>query len=171
MKALERVLSGREDRARLQGSLLSRYGTVVQISLNIPGLPKTFSGDRLAVTFAADLLRKEAGFHISLVDVSLFLDNGAGCSLTMGIESNNPVAIKRAGIRIEDTPWGAILDIDVMTIGGAIHRKDLYGNERKCLICDNPAKICARMNRHSYEDLRNASKSLLSWALDALTRK
>jgi len=72
MKALDRLLSGRDERARIQGNLLRRYGTVVQVSLNIPGLPKTLSGDRTLVSLASCLLLKEAASSGILCCYKLF---------------------------------------------------------------------------------------------------
>jgi holo-ACP synthase len=171
MKALDRLLSGRDERARIQGNLLRRYGTVVQVSLNIPGLPKTLSGDRTLVSLASCLLLKEAASPGSFAATSFFLDNGAGCSETMGIENADPLPLKEAGILIENKPWGAVLDIDVMTARGTIHRRDLYGTERRCLLCGDAAKTCARMNRHSYEELRKASEEMLLMGLIELGQR
>jgi hypothetical protein len=44
MKVLERVLSGREGRARLQKYILESAPLIVQVSLNLPGYPKETAG-------------------------------------------------------------------------------------------------------------------------------
>lgn len=171
MRALERLLSGREERAMVQGRLLSRYRTVVQVSLNIPGLPKAIEGDRMLVSLVAGLLMRSIGTSGSNAGTSILLENGAGCSEIFGVGYPDPVAVKVEGVNIENKPWGAVLDIDVMTPEGVLHRRSLYGTERRCLLCENPAKTCARMNLHSYEELRRVSKDLIKRGLKELNNR
>ena len=63
-------------------------------------------------------------------------------------------AVKSKAITIENgSEAGRLLDIDVLTMKGGISRTKLGFEQRKCLLCDKPAKECARSQRHSMEEL------------------
>ena len=52
MSPIEHVLAGREERYWIQSLLLQCADVVCQISLNIPGYPKSLPGDEYALSFA-----------------------------------------------------------------------------------------------------------------------
>jgi holo-ACP synthase CitX len=54
-----------------------------------------------------------------------------------------------------------VLDIDVITAAGPISRGDIGLERRKCLLCRDDAKTCARERRHPAEDLREYVRRLL----------
>ncbi|MDR1944294.1 MAG: citrate lyase holo-[acyl-carrier protein] synthase, partial [Synergistaceae bacterium] len=69
---------------------------------------------------------------------------------------------KDASVDIEEREeWGRALDIDILTRGGPISRASSGRAPRKCLLCPDEAKICARMTRHPAEELRERVKSLI----------
>ena len=51
------------------------------------------------------------------------------------------------------SPKARLLDIDIMDKDGAVSRSELGLDARKCLICDEDAKACARSQKHSMEEL------------------
>lgn len=59
MTELERLLAGREERASLQAHVLRGSEVIVQVSLNIPGLPKRMAGDREVVSLVMGSMRRE----------------------------------------------------------------------------------------------------------------
>jgi len=168
VKGLERLLSGRDERARLQKHLLSHLDVVVQVSLNIPGLPKKMTGDRDLVSLVSDRICLELTLTGSRPRTLFFLDNGAGFAGMTGLKEADPALVKRIGMRLEDQEWGRVVDVDVITRKGAIHRKSLTGGERLCLLCGMPSKDCARSRRHEFTDLRSAFQKLLAKALEEL---
>jgi phosphoribosyl-dephospho-CoA transferase len=151
VKELERLLSGRDQRALLQGHILRDFDVVVQVSLNIPGLPKAMTGDRELVSLVLERICSASILTGSRPRILFFLDNGAGFAGMTGIKE-----------------WGPVVDVDVITRKGAIHRKSLTGGERPCLLCGMPAKDCARSRRHEFPDLRGAFQKLLTGALEEL---
>jgi holo-ACP synthase CitX len=167
---LRRLLAAREERALRQRSFLSSFsageaGCVAQISLNIPGWPKTIEGEERALASGEELLL-EAARGLKIVPVlRARLSNAAGVALIYAFgaaERSLTVSLKRISVAVEETAkWGRVLDIDVITPEGPISRADVGLAPRKCLICGNDAKVCARTRRHSAEDLREATKSLL----------
>jgi holo-ACP synthase len=58
------------------------------------------------------------------------------------------------------SPKARLLDIDVMDKDGAVSRRELGLDARKCLICDEDAKVCARSQKHSMEELLAKVKEL-----------
>jgi len=167
MIGLDALLAGREERVLVQKSLLAGRCAcaVVQASLNIPGLPKTAPGDAEALLFAARALSQSLG---RAPDVSAALTNGAGPALYMVYSSLSPRKLKLSAVEIEESAdWTRVLDIDVITEDGAVSRGGLELPPRRCLLCGEDAKICARAGTHAIQDLRAESARLLSRLLRA----
>lgn len=162
---LRALLTGREERAALQAFLLSRLeeGCICQISLNIPGLPKKIKGDAEALSFAAERLIRLLGRDAA---ESSALLNGAGSAVLIAFPLASPddrKKLKKTAVEIEESAdWCRLLDIDVICRGGAVSRNDIGLLPRRCLLCGEEAKICAREGAHSIQDLRDLSARLLS---------
>ncbi len=168
MIPIERILSGRDGRAWLQRLMIGRSGLVIQVSLNIPGFPKNLGNDRILVEKTAKFLKLKA-ISIGYSPLwTVLLDNGAGPAELIEIQGGEGEPLKLMGMEMEDLTWGSILDIDVIGLRGAIHRKDVGGGDRKCMICDAPAKLCAREQRHDYGILRNRSALLVALGLEEM---
>lgn len=170
MNVVERVLSGRDGRVFLQELLIHRSKVVVQISLNIPGFPKRMGGDGSLVDAVAIYFGEKVrsrGWHVVC---SIFVDNGAGSACLLEIPGADAVTLKIIGMDIEDRSWGSVLDIDVIGVGGTVHRKDLGGAERKCFVCGVSAKLCARKQKHDFALLRNSAAGLLKTGLEEMLR-
>lgn len=161
MEPVERVLAGRDGRAFIQGLMTGRSGLVIQISLNIPGFPKKLPGDRYLVSGVSNILLTKMGAKGNFPVCSVFLDNGAGCADLLEFPGLDPRTAKLIGLELEDLTWGRVLDIDVIGTEGAIHRKELGREERRCLVCNLPAKFCARNMHHDLDSLRERSALLL----------
>ena len=154
MNEVQRVISGRDGRVFLQKMLIRRSGIVVQISLNIPGFPKELAGEKFLLDAVAIYFREKAetcGWHPVC---SIFIQNGAGSANLLELPGADPTKLQKIGMDIEDRCWGGILDIDVIGVDGAIHRRDLAGTERVCFACGRPAKLCAREQNHEFGFLR-----------------
>jgi holo-ACP synthase CitX len=161
--AIARILSGREERAQAQKFLLGVRGVsyVLQISLNIPGTPKEMPGDGYALS------RALAMFLDAVLDrpfSAIFMSNHAGKAEIMSFGGDAGLA-KIAAMEIEEArEWGRVIDADVITRGGHISRSSLGKNQRKCLLCGEPAGICARSRAHGVTDLRAEALRLLGLA-------
>jgi holo-ACP synthase len=161
--AVARILSGREERAQAQKFLLGVRGVsyVLQISLNIPGMPKGMPGDGYALS------RALAMFLDAVLDrpfSAVFLSNHAGNAEILSFGGDAALA-KAAAVEIEEAhEWGRIIDADVITRDGHISRSSLGKNQRKCLLCGKPAGICARSRAHGVTDLRAEVLRLLGLA-------
>ncbi len=161
---LEAILKGRELRRDLQRELLEEHLWVLQITLNIPGTPKNVSGD-LECLLATEKALYSQGFPPNS-RIRKLCENSAGKALFFAGDVPSPRRIKEMTVALEERlPWGRLLDLDVLTASGALSRKELGFPPRKCLLCNEEAKICARLGKHGFEELRSKAEELLSLAL------
>jgi holo-ACP synthase CitX len=74
-----------------------------------------------------------------------------------------PLEVKRAAAELEDThPLGRLMDLDVIGPEGPIGRADIGLAERRCLICEKPARYCMRAGSHTQDELMVKIKQLVS---------
>lgn len=65
-------------------------------------------------------------------------------------------------------PIGRLWDIDVLDAQGRIlSRLDIGLPARRCLLCRQPAKICARQRRHGSEQLLQEMERMFNDAISA----
>lgn len=144
------MMQARDERVLRQQALLAQGGTLICLTMNIPGARKTSSliliafreGERQIAeacpqaTLAQEVLNKtgfEAYFHLE----------------------GDAQAIKRALCVVEDAhPLGRLFDIDVLTAQGEkVSREAMGFAPRKCFLCDQPAFACARSRTHSVAEM------------------
>ncbi len=170
--SLERILQSRDERARRQRELLAGYPgkTLICFTVIPPGAVKRSDGS-LAVAAAGRAVLHDA---FSAADVSSPEEAGALFEefrdLETGFEMYMVVDIpaeevKRICCDIEDThPLGRLMDIDVITEtrqDGALAepsprpmtRAEVGLPERRCLICERPARECIRARRHTADEI------------------
>lgn len=161
---LMEVLDNREARVRRQQELLNTYHTtLICFTLNIPGPVKNsdliHAGFRLGCRMLMDLLN--AG-RISVVfqeSTSLV----TGCEGFFAVDAD-PEQVKQLCVNLEDSiPVGRLFDLDVFTPDGK--KLDRHGAPRKCLICDQPARVCGPVRAHSAAQLRAKAEELLEDAV------
>ncbi len=165
---LARMLEARENRVFRQRELLARYGKVlICFTMNIPGPVKNSS-----------LIRR--GFDLGEKSLLNRLeDKGIPCIYRETIHEStgnegfyvvdsDSLAVKRAGVELEDeTELGRLFDIDVIKPDGEkVERTELGLPERRCLICMEPAKECARSRKHTVLELQEKTRSILRRAVD-----
>ena len=162
---LNQVLEARERRAFRQRALLTQYSLpLVSFSMNIAGpvknTPLIRRGFRLGLRTLLEHLRLSG---ISVVHEEE-TDAVTGCEALI-VTDAKPEKVKRIACAIEDhAPLGRLYDMDVIgTDGVKLNRPE----PRRCLICGQPARACARSRTHSVEELQAATRNLLKTALDA----
>ena len=122
-KALLLLLEGREARRDFQKELLREHSWVLQISLNLPGLPKELPGDGACLEATEKILLQR--IPPLREACRIFCENGAGKALLFGGKSPSRKEVKRICVTLEEElPWGRLLDLDVLTSEGALSRKD-----------------------------------------------
>ena len=148
---LKELLDAREARAAHQWELMRRYPqcSLISMTLNIPGPVK--DSEKYRKTLVAGLSELKAQMANVVYEEVRWLKTGSEAFLVV----NEPVLdVKKKAVTVEEqSPIGRLLDIDVIGKEGPVSREKVGGKPRKCLICDADAKVCARMQKHSVEEL------------------
>ncbi|MFP1742645.1 citrate lyase holo-[acyl-carrier protein] synthase [Lonsdalea quercina] len=153
--SLERLLAAKERRAARQQALLTRHhAPLVSLTLVTPGPVKDSPLYRRAMeeavaAFAA--LSREQGWQVAEHQLHWQETGAEGFWVVDG----DALAIKRAAVALEDThPLGRLWDFDVFCpASGPLNRAGLDRAGRRCLLCDEPAHVCARSRRHPLPDV------------------
>ncbi|HEY8804296.1 MAG TPA: citrate lyase holo-[acyl-carrier protein] synthase [Clostridium sp.] len=154
---LKEILEARENRARMQIKLINMFKTtLVSFTLNIPGQEKRSSIyiklHEIGIYLLEEELRKQ---KIEVVHKIVKITT-AGAEAFLNIDAD-PMHLKKITVSIEEkNELGRLFDFDVFTINGEqISRRQIGLPERKCLLCNENAKVCGRSRKHSIDDLLN----------------
>lgn len=158
------VLDRREARAERQQELLKQYQSpLICFTMNIPGPVKNSdlirAGFRLGCQLLTDLLssRRLPLLHREEVDLV------TGCEGFFVVEGD-AAPIKALCVELEDhTAPGRLFDLDVLTPAG--EKLERTGQPRKCLICDQPARVCGPVRAHSAAQLQAKAREILEHAV------
>lgn len=148
---LKDLLDSREQRVWHQQELLEKYGgALISVTLNIPGPIKDREEYRKVMDWGMEQLLKELE-NVAFSEVK-YLKTGAEGYIS--VQNIDALELKKIAIKHENLePKSRLLDIDVMTQDGGISRSALGVAPRKCLLCEENAKACARSQKHSMEEL------------------
>lgn len=161
------MLLFREKKAEIQRQFLknTKKCSVISFGLNIPGPEKT--GELIYYSFLEGLqcigmeLKKK---EIEIIE-KIYLNEKAGYAAIYLVKAD-VYTLKKDFVRIEDNHMlGRLFDIDVLSKDGlALSREQIGAPARKCLICGEDAKVCARSRRHSLDELNNKVVEIIkSW--------
>lgn len=165
--SLPQLLSSRECRQARQRAWLARHPTTLLVlTLVVPGAVKDSPMTRQVFNLGWQALQqmyRQQGWSC-LQSEALALPTGCEGYLALQADART---VKDAAIQLErQQPIGRLWDIDVLTPQGQIlSRRDIGLPERSCLLCAQPAKICARQRSHSTEQLLNEMERMLNAAL------
>lgn len=166
--SLEQMLDARERRVARQRELLQTYtSALICFTLNIPGPKKTFP--LAAQAFREGCSRIEAqleGNGIALSYCSTY-DEATGYEAYY-CACAEAEAVKTLMCSLEDRDsLGRIFDIDVLRPDGSkLSRCDLRLPGRTCLLCGQPAPVCARSRAHSVDELMQKIVSIIIEYMD-----
>lgn len=152
------MLDARERRAHTQQQLLEQFNpcVLVSITLNIPGPVK--NSEAITTVFASVISElDEALMPFEKLHQEDF-------SLQTGMEfyrvlRADALDVKRVCTEFEEGhPLGRLLDIDVVEMAGEtptpISRTALGMPPRRCFICNEEAKVCARSRKHTVLEMQ-----------------
>ena len=149
--ALDAVLAARDARVARQQAMQAAGGVLLSLTLVAPGAVKR--SPLLDAIFAAALaalrpLVDDARARIEAVD-----DSGHHALYLLDGEARD---WKTRMLALENrAPLSRLWDIDIIDRDGvAVSRRDLGLPPRRCLLCDDDAKTCARERRHSIAELQ-----------------
>lgn len=149
MITLEQLLNSRDNRAALQQKMLDEHPgcTLVCFTVQLPG-PEKRNALSLAIA-AAGTDALEALFGAP----ALTRDLETGFEAFFLVPDAAP-AVKRLCCSLEEShPLGRLMDIDVIGPEGPVSRTEVGFQARKCLLCDQPARVCMRARTHTSEEL------------------
>lgn len=165
-----KILEQRERQvARRQAFLRPGY-VYLDFNLNLAGpYKRSYLSDRFFEDSKACLndLLEEAAFECSRT-FSLRSEAGLyscwelkpGCAFDKSLETDPAGELKRLTTSWEEAfPAARLWDLDVYQDDGTKRSRSV--SERPCLICSEPAWLCARSRRHSWQELMRASENLL----------
>lgn len=158
---LQEILAARENRARKQKELLSRFQKpLLCFTMNIPGPEKW--NEEISVGFTAGNLLLQAKLNSANILHFEKQQSHAGCDAYY-VADLSPKTLKQIAIEIENIdPIGRLFDMDVLDEqGNHLSRTDFGHEPRKCLICDQDARICARSRNHGLDALIKRTNELL----------
>jgi len=151
------VLNAREKRYMTKQHLIqmSPALTCIEVSMNIPGLPKI--GHQWRRVFRAGVQRLHEKFEI--VELKEQVDPaGYYALLFTGVEAKGA---KRICCEIEmEEPWGRLLDVDCSGPNGKLSRRSLGLPDRACMLCGGSQEACIRQKKHSLEQVRMVATRL-----------
>lgn len=166
---LEQILEFREKKAQMQENLRLRHSGSITVALgmNIPGPNKTDEKIVRAFREGCRQLRKgldvaglEAAEEVILEEaagnVAFWAVRAAGCEEGTKDKNAPAMAVKKLAVDLEENhPLGRLFDVDVYDERGmALSRQVLGVPSRRCLICEEDAKVCGRSRTHSVDELQ-----------------
>ncbi|MFC0227998.1 citrate lyase holo-[acyl-carrier protein] synthase [Serratia aquatilis] len=167
--SLPELLSSRECRQARQQAWLARHPTTLLVlTLVVPGAVKDSPLTRQIFNLgwhALQQMHRQQGWHCLQAE-TIALPTGCEGFLSLQAEAHQ---VKDAAIQLEiGQPLGRLWDIDVLTPQGHIlSRHEIGLPERRCLLCAQPAKLCARQRSHSTEQLLGEMERMLNAALSS----
>ncbi|ATZ17635.1 citrate lyase holo-[acyl-carrier protein] synthase [Mesoplasma melaleucae] len=154
---LQEILDAREKRTLFLNNKLDGNTLVITFSLNIPGLNKLGNDKRIFIEKYFYEYLKYVNKRSNQVSYDLLTDaNGYIYYLYLDIKNINPIDLKKDALKFEESVGdaGKIIDIDIyLALTKKISRQDIAKLARKCFLCDNFAKECAFLQKHSEADL------------------
>ena len=159
MITLQELLDSRDRRARRQGELLSQFPgrALLCLTVQLPGPEKRNALSLKIARAGAEAIEKR--FNPVFMETN---DLETGFEGFFVIDGQS-LEVKRAAAELEDThPLGRLMDLDVIGPEGPIGRADIGLQERRCLICEKPARYCMRAGSHTHEELMAKIKQLVS---------
>lgn len=163
---LPEVLDNREQRVNRQRRLLEKYGkTLICFTMNIPGPIKNNdlirSGYELGKRQLLDVLRSSGIPVVHQEEISTV----TGCEGFFLVDG--PMGkVKTLTAALEDSsPFGRLLDLDVMDGGGKLSREAIGLPGRRCLLCGKMASVCGPARAHSAGELWARTEQILQSAV------
>lgn len=166
------MMDAREARAQAQRALLARYpgASVVCLCMNIAGAIKRTENIERAFSWGLRNVKAVLAPCETLFDAAIHEKTGPEAMLCVRADARS---IKRRLCALEDgEALGRLLDIDVIAPdGGKISRTEIGLPARRCLLCGNPAPVCARSRAHSADALFEKANAIIDAHFEAAFAK
>lgn len=154
------VLEDKERLYRLQQQLLKPAVVLIQIGLCLPGGPDYYPAGKLSAEATRAVKARLLAERIEVFgETSVDTSMGPISLLTVATDAG-VVKLMMVGLE-EESPWGRLWDIDVITQDGALDRPTLGLTPRKCLVCDRSAHVCRRLGAHPLDEVIAAAQEII----------
>lgn len=165
--SLEQMLNAREERVYHQQDLLARYHKpMISFTMNIAGPIKNSPLIQRGFQLGLRRLKEElAANHLTWLHFDE-INAPTGCEAYFVLDAS-PLTLKKITADLEDgSPLGRLFDMDVLREDGEkVGREELQLSARRCLICDNSARVCGRSRTHSVSELQKKTTDILQKSL------
>jgi len=158
---LQEILDTRERRVQKQQALLAKYQKpLICFTMNIPGPVKQSRDITIGFAVGDRMLRNTLHGHPIIFRELTYENTGCEGYYVVDLPAGR---LKSIAIGMEDTdPIGRLFDMDVLDVDGRKLSREEFGlPQRKCLLCDRPAAVCARSRAHGLEQLLEQVRQLL----------
>lgn len=165
---MQEVLDFREEKAGIQAKMHRNNpdGIVVSFGMNIAGPIK--SGSTILLGFREG--EKEIETTIETIGGTLVekqtLEGVAGYAAFYVVTKLERMQLKKALVLLEENhQLGRLWDIDVLKENmEPISRVEIGATRRKCLLCEQDAKVCGRSRAHTVAELQEKVETMIkSW--------
>lgn len=157
---IDRILNDREKRYL---ETIGLYGTfkkpIICGKINYPGQNKnTLEAEK---AFSALLSSLNLEFKDEVI-FSKLVEGYDGKAILM-VMNLGSIEAKNRAVKIEEQHGlGRIFDIDVYVEGQSVGRENINKSPRKCLICNEDARLCMRGYKHSLEEVIDSVNNLIN---------
>lgn len=151
------ILEDREKKNHIIKQYIKDY-QVITLKANIPGTNKQTKEAYILLNYFDKLLNEK------ILNVNMILD-GADGPMYIYLTSKDQ-SLKDQMIKLEESILGRFVDIDVFNGPVSENRRNL----RKCYICDLPAAVCGRLQKHSKEELNEYIYTIIKSHLSKIIR-
>lgn len=165
--SLDEVLQNKEWRQNYQETIETKYPNkvVLGIKLNIPGPIKTNASLKKVFELGWNkIINSLKDKKLEICFFNLYLDKITGPEGVV-VVSGDIIPVKKEMITFESNfLLGRLFDIDVMSKTDKnyqLSRTQLGFEARKCLICEQDAKICAKTQKHTLAEIYREIEKLI----------
>ena len=154
------ILEAREVRFHRITQLLEQYNMpVLCAKINYPGIDK--NNDKALIAFNSmkkAVLKAYEGCIHRLEE----LEGSDGKSILLVLKTDG-LSAKKVATQIEEGHCqGRLFDIDIYIDGGrSISREDIGYKPRKCLVCEEPARVCTRLGSHDMKEVQSRINDII----------
>ncbi|AKL96877.1 holo-ACP synthase CitX [Clostridium aceticum] len=154
------ILQDREERYNTILDLISKYQLpVVCGKINYPGNHK----NTVEALKVFEVLQQLLTSRYTADSVFTEILSGADGKSLLIVTKLTTLEAKQAAIHIESNhPLGRVFDIDVYKEDGtSIGRGDIGLESRRCILCNEDARVCMRVKNHSLEEIIDGVNKLI----------
>ncbi|MDR1554141.1 MAG: citrate lyase holo-[acyl-carrier protein] synthase [Prevotellaceae bacterium] len=158
--SLQELLESRDNRQAKQRVLIKQYRQpLISLTVVMPGKVKRNAHTLFLSQQAVDAIRQKMG-NVIITFNEYDLKTGYEA---LFVVRTNVLETKKITCLIEDEhPLGRLFDIDVITEEGLpLSREDAGYRPRKCLLCNEDARVCIHNRAHASADIQRKIQEMI----------